>query len=116
MEAMLIVLPSSERLPRLLDALEAAGAPGATVYDSQGQEFLRWLGQHAVAGQPHRSSKTVLAVVPDEAVEAVLAAAAAVMDDFAAPFSGMLCSWPVSRFYNFRGHRARVEAGTSAHS
>jgi hypothetical protein len=110
MEAILIVLPSPDRLPSLLSAIRAAGAPGATVYDSQGQEFLSWLGAYpamarhwSVEGTDRETGKTVLAIVPDEVKVAVIAAAERVLDGFASPYAGMLCTWPIGEFRCYQG-------------
>lgn len=116
MDAVLIILPSSERLQALLGAIKEAGAPGATVYDSQGLEFLSWLGaypslarQIGLEGTDREQGKTVLAVVPEEATPRVIAAAEKLLDGFSAPYSGMLCTWKVAHFRCFQGDKALAE-------
>lgn len=116
MDAVLIILPSAERLQALLGAIKEAGAPGATVYDSQGLEFLSWLGAYpslarhwGLEGADREVGKTVLAIVPEEATERVIAAAERLLGGFAAPYSGMLCTWKVSHFRCFQGDKALAE-------
>ncbi|MNX10448.1 hypothetical protein D3C86_401910 [compost metagenome] len=118
MEAILITLPSSDRLADLMEAIQDAGAPGATVYDSQGMQLLGWLGMHpalarhwGMEGTEHETGKTVLTVVPDHVVEAVVAAADRVLGGFAAPYSGMLCSWKVGTYRCYQGDKPKATQG-----
>ena len=118
MEAILITLPSSERLADLMEAMTDAGSPGATVYDSQGMQMLSWLGTHpslarfwGLEATEHETGKTVLTVVPDEVAEAVIAAADRVLGGFSAPYSGMLCSWKVGTYRCYQGDKPTATRG-----
>lgn len=118
MDALLIVLPTSGRLAELLSAIKEAGAPGATVYDSQGLEFLSWLGAHpamgryfGVEGADRETGKTILSIVPESATDRVVAAVERVLDGFSAPFSGMLCSWKIANFRCFDGDKTTAAMG-----
>ena len=118
MEAVLITIPSSDRLADLLQAISDAGAPGATVYDGQGMQLLGWLGSHpslarhwGMEGTEHEVGKTLLTIVPDPIAEAVIAAADRVLGGFSAPYSGMLCSWKVGSYRCYQGDKPKVTAG-----
>lgn len=118
MEAILITLPSSARLAELMEAISDAGAPGATVYDSQGMQLLGWLGTHpalarhwGMEGQEHESGKTILTLVPDPVADAVIAAADRVLGGFSAPYSGMLCSWKVGTYRCYQGDKQKAHQG-----
>lgn len=115
MEAILIVLPDPGRLPQLLAAMQRAGAPGATVFDSQGLQFLSWLGHHPamarhwnVEGQDPITSKSVIAIVPEGIADAVVTAVEDVLGGFSTPNSGMLCTWHVAQFRCFQGDKPRA--------
>jgi len=118
LEAILITLPSADRLPDLLEAMKDAGSPGATVFDSQGMQLLGWLGMHPALGRhwgmegtDHESGKTILTVVPEPFVTAVIAAADQVLGGFSAPYSGMLCSWKVGTYRCYQGDKDHGAAG-----
>lgn len=112
MEAILVVLPDARRVQALLAAYKDAGAPGASVFDSQGQELLSWYGAHpalarhwALDGADKETGKAILAIVPDSLVDAVVSAADRVLDGFSVPYSGMLCTWPIGRFRCYQGDK-----------
>lgn len=112
MEAILVVLPDPDRLPSLLEAMKQAGAPGATVLESQGLEFLTWFGAHpamgrffSLEGSDRQTSKTILSIVPDGLIERVMAAIERSLDGFKAPNSGMVCSWKVANFRCYLGDK-----------
>lgn len=118
MEAILITLPSPERLSDVLEAVKDAGAPGATVFDSQGMQLLGWLGSHpalarhwGLEGTDHEMGKTLLTIVPDEVAEAVITAVDRVLGGFSAPYSGMLCSWKVGNYRNYQGDKQNAASG-----
>lgn len=113
MEAILVVLPDAKKCQELLAAMKDAGAPGASVFDSQGQELLAWYGAHpalsrhwALDGADRETGKAILAIVPDTLVDAVVNAADRVLDGFNAPFSGMLCTWRIGRFRCYQGDKS----------
>lgn len=121
MDAIVIIMPAGDRLRELLSAIKAAGAPGATIYESQGLEFLTWMGAHpsmarywSVEGSDRETGKTVLTIVPSEVTAAVISAVEQVLDGFAVPYSGMLCTWPIAHFRCFQGDK--VEAGRGVHA
>jgi hypothetical protein len=106
------VLPDAKKCQALLAAMKEAGAPGASVFDSQGQELLSWYGAHpalsrlcALDGADRETGKAILAVVPDTLVDAVVNAADRVLDGFSAPYSGMLCTWRIGRFRCYQGDK-----------
>lgn len=115
MEAVLIVVPDADRTQALLVAIKEAGAPGATVFETRGMEFLSWLSHPAMAlhwgleGMDRAASQSILAVVPDDLVEAVVEAAERALGGFSQPNSGMLCTWPVSRFRCYRGDKPSLK-------
>lgn len=118
MEAILIILPSSDRLADLMDAIKDAGAPGATIFDSQGMQLLGWLGTHpalsrhwSLEGADHEAGKTLLTVVPDHLSPTVIAAAERVLGGFSAPYSGMLCSWKIANFRCYQGDKEALTTG-----
>lgn len=115
MEAILIIVPRAHKVPPLLTAIAEAGAPGATVIDAQGQEFLTWIGTHPALGRgwelgaiDRDAGKAVLAIVPDVIVDAVVAAAERVLDNFDQPYAGMLCTWHIGRFRCFQGDKPKL--------
>ena len=116
MEAILIVLPQSDKLDALMGALRSAGIPGATVFESQGLEFIGWLNHPAMMryfsleGTDRETGKTLLTVVPDELRCAVMEAVEKVLDGFSSPNSGILCSWSVGTFRCYQGDKPQLQA------
>lgn len=101
-----------------MDAISEAGAPGATVYDSQGMQLLGWLGAHpamarhwGLEGTEHETGKTILSIVPDHLVETIIAAADQVLGGFSAPYSGMLCTWKVGHYRCYQGDKPTGSRG-----
>jgi hypothetical protein len=121
LQAVLIILPDGRKLQDLLAAMKAAGAPGATVFDGQGQEFLAWYGGHpslarhwSLEGVDREAGKAVLSMVPDALVDAVVGACDHVLDGFSRPFSGMLCTWPIGQFRCFQGDKPKAAVAALA--
>jgi hypothetical protein len=121
MEAIIIVLPEARRCAEVLDAMRDAGAPGATVFDSQGREFLLWYDAHpalarhwSMDGLDRATGKTILAIVPDAMVDLIVLAAERVLDGFSTPNSGMLCTFKVGHFRCFQGDKTAVSQAAYA--
>lgn len=115
MQATLIILPNGKKVHTVLAAMTAAGAPGATVLDAQGQEFLTWFGAHpslgrhwGLEGVDRETGKAILSIVPDALVDRIVAAVERELGGFSAPYSGMLCTWPVGHFRCFMGDKPPV--------
>lgn len=120
MYLILFVLNDPEKLDDLLDAWEAAGAPGATILYSSGLGRVRLGGgyrddlplipslddfiQHEEA-----LSRTIFAIVDAEAlVDRIVAATEQVVGDLSLAHTGVMAVLPVARTYGLvKQHNAR---------
>lgn len=101
MYMVVFVLNDPDLLHRVLDAWEAAGISGVTIFESTGLHRVkrRFIPMRFVSpiGDGEESHLTLMAIVPDEAqVQACLAGAESVVGDLSQPDTGVFAAWPLA--------------------
>ena len=118
----LLVVDNPHQCPSVLDAWEALGVGGITIFESTGLGRLRQAGIRddmplfpSLANllrrreEPHR---TLLTVVEDEAwVDRIIETTEAILGDLNEPHNGILFVLPVSRVVGLQGGRSRATKG-----
>lgn len=103
----LLITPKLEKGLQVAFAWEEAGAPGVTLIDTHGLHSLRQRGKMlelplivslaSAMRQMEESNQTLLSVVPDELVDALLDKASQILGDLNGPNSGVAFVIPVER-------------------
>jgi hypothetical protein len=106
-QLVVFVLDNLEQCTPVLDAWEAAGAPGVTILESTGLRRLRGVVRddlplfpslRDLLGGEESRHRTLFTVVGDEAAaERILATTQQIIGDFDQPHSGLLFVVPVGR-------------------
>jgi CBS domain-containing protein len=102
---LIVILDDSSLMPRLLNAWEAIGAPGATILASAGSYRSRtWLSRMGLGAVDHlfrdeelRRHTLMVAIETDELLEQAIAEAERVVGGFDRPDSGLLLVLPVAQ-------------------
>jgi hypothetical protein len=104
------ILDHVAQMPHVLKAWEDAGAPGITILDSTGVNRLRQAGFRDdlplipsltdLLEEKSIEHRTLLMIVQtEEDVDRYVDAALAIIGDFNAHHTGILCVWPLARVY-----------------
>ncbi len=112
----LLITSKIEKGLEVAEAWEAAGAPGVTLIDTHGLHHLRQKGKTleipffvsmaSVMRQLEESNQTLLSVVDDSLVDALLEAARRVLGDLNSPNAGIAFVVPVERVEGLGPSRA----------
>ena len=106
MQLFVLILNTTECLPKLLGEFLSAGIKGATIYDSMGE--VQYICHETVEPPPifgslrkfinpdHEQNKTVLVILRDEQVEAARAIVNKVTGGLDKPGTGIIFTVPVS--------------------
>lgn len=113
----LLITPKLEKGLQVAVAWEEAGAPGVTLIDTHGLHSLRQRGKGlelplivslaSAIRQMEESNQTLLSVVPDELVDALLNRASEILGDLNGPNSGVAFVLPVDRIVGMRPSRPK---------
>lgn len=107
---LVLVLDQTEKFPEIIQAWEAVGVPGVTVFESAGsRKFLDHASRDDMPLMPSLRSllegeeshnRTLFTVIEDAAVlERAIVAAQNVVGDFAHPHTGIMFVVPVGRTF-----------------
>lgn len=105
-----MIIDNPDDCPQVLEAWRQAGASGATILESSGMGRLMGAGLRddlplipnlsAFLGQREEPSQTIFSVVAEQAtVDAMIAAAQAIIGDLNQPNTGILFVLPVLQAY-----------------
>ena len=119
-QLLVIILDDLERLPRLLEALHAAGVPGSTLLDSiGGYRASSWLDEIGLSGltkmfgSAELKRRTLFSIIEEEMLDGAIAAAEQAVGGFGRPNTGILFTMPVNHVVGLHD-RPRAETSETA--